>query len=374
MDEYLVSLRACPDYEPETVGRAMDLLLHDLGGVASFIQPEQTVLFKPNLLAAEPPERAVTTHPAVVGAVMSAFRPHCREMVVGDSPGIGSCRAAAEKAGIAAAAATAGGRVSRFDRVENFGRGTGRHFPLAVEVGGADLVVNLPKLKTHGMMTLTGAVKNLFGCLVGLRKPGYHLECQGNEEFAALLLELAAIVAPGLTIADAVVGMDGAGPRNGRPRPVGFLLGARDPLALDFVLADLVGLPIEGVPHLKLAKERGLPAADPRRRRVVGLDLESHRIRDFQPPPHQRPNDFAVPGFLLGPLKRSLNAQPLVRRHCRDCGICASVCPARAIEVGQGRARIDRAKCIHCYCCEEMCPHAAIALKLGIIGRLWPWG
>ena len=132
-------------------------------------------------------------------------------MVAGDSPGIGSCRAAAEKAGVTAAVMAAGGRVSRFDRVENFGRGSGRHFPLAVEVGQADLLVNLPKLKTHGMMVLTGAVKNLFGCLVGLRKPAYHLECQGTEEFAALLLELAGVIAPGLTIADAVVGMDGAG-------------------------------------------------------------------------------------------------------------------------------------------------------------------
>ena len=374
MDDYIVALRACPDYEPDTVAQAMGLLLQDLGGVSSFVRPDQAVLFKPNLLAAEPPERAVTTHPAVVRAAMSAFRPVCREMVVGDSPGIGSCRGAAEKTGIAAAAMAAGGKVGRFDRVENLGRGSGRHFPLAVEVGRADLVVNLPKLKTHGMMVLTGAVKNLFGCLVGLRKPGYHLECQGTEEFASLLLELAAVIAPGLTVMDAVVGMDGAGPRNGRPRPVGFLLGARDPLALDFVLADLVGLPIEAVPYLMLAKERGFPAADKRRRRVVGLDPESHRIGDFQPPPNLRSNDFSVPGFLLGPLKRSLNAQPWVRRHCRDCGICASVCPARAIQGGRGRARIDRTKCIRCYCCEEMCPHAAIALRPGIIGRLWPWG
>ena len=126
MDEYVVSLRACPDYEPGTVARAVGLLLQDLGGVSSFVRPDQTVLFKPNLLAAEPPERAITTHPEVVRAVMSAFQPVCREMVVGDSPGIGSCRAAAGKAGIAAAARAAGGAVSRFDRVQNLGREIGR--------------------------------------------------------------------------------------------------------------------------------------------------------------------------------------------------------------------------------------------------------
>lgn len=374
MEQFLVSLQPCPDYEPAVVAGAVAAILRDLGGIAGSIAPGGLALIKPNLLAAEPPERAVTTHPEVVRAVVAAFREAGAQVVVGDSPGIGSCRGVAEKTGVAAAVSAAGGRLGTFDQTLNLGHGAQRHFPVAAEVCRADLVVNLPKLKTHGMMVISGAVKNLFGCVVGLRKPGYHMECPDTRAFAAMLLDLCQTIAPGLTIMDAVVCMDGPGPRHGRPRPLGLLIGARDPLALDFVAAEIAGIPARSVPHLRLAQERGMAAADPRHRLVVGLDLQSCRRGGFDVPRELRRSDFSIPPGLVGLARRCLTSRPVVHGKCIDCGACASVCPAGAIAGGRGRARIKRDKCIRCYCCEEMCPHGAITLHQGIIGRLWPWG
>ncbi|MGE5529386.1 MAG: DUF362 domain-containing protein [Patescibacteria group bacterium] len=371
MSGFIVSVRACPSYEPHEVERALAAIFGDLGGIGNFAKPGRTVLVKPNLLAGDPPERAVTTHPEVVRAMTAALRGAGAAVLVGDSPGIGSCRGVAEKTGVGQAARAAGGEVAPFDRV-TFISGSRRRFEVAVEVARADLVVNLPKLKTHGMMTISGAVKNLLGCMVGLRKPGCHLECQGTRDFAALLLDLSEAVASGLTVMDGILAMDGPGPRHGRARHAGLLLGATDPLALDFVLADITGIPAADVPHLRLAIERGLPQADPANRRIAGD--AALRIEDFQPPPRLRSSDFSVPGFLLGFARNNLTARPAVRKTCTDCGICRTVCPAGAVTGGRGRAGIDLGKCIRCYCCEEMCPRGAIELRRGLLGRLWPWG
>ncbi|MCL6614646.1 MAG: DUF362 domain-containing protein, partial [Firmicutes bacterium] len=303
--KFEIAVRTCPSYDPAAVEEAVAALVSDLGGVESFVTPGRTVLLKPNLLAGEPPERAVTTHPEVVRAAAKLLAPPGGRILVGDSPGVGSCRKAAERAGVAAAARATGAELVEFAEVSRIGPADGRRFPVAAEVAAADLLVNLPKLKTHRMMVLSGAVKNLFGCLVGLRKAGYHLECQGTEPFARLLLELAAAVAPRLTIVDGVVGMDGSGPRHGRPRPVGILVAGRDALAVDFVLADLVGFPVEDVPHLRLAREMGLPAADPARRVILGEDPSRIRLRDFAPPPRPRPRGPPAPRRLLAIVPRT---------------------------------------------------------------------
>ncbi|MGQ9778574.1 MAG: DUF362 domain-containing protein [Bacillota bacterium] len=366
--DYKVALRTCPSYDPPAVEEAVAALVADLGGVETFTASGGTVLFKPNLLAGEEPQRAVTTHPEVVRAAVKVLTPPGGRAVIGDSPGVGSCRKVAEKAGIAAVARELGAELAEFAEVAWTAPVDGRRFPVAREVTAADLLVNLPKLKTHRMMVLSGAVKNLFGCLVGLRKAGYHLECQGTEAFARLLLALAAAVSPGITIVDAVVAMDGPGPRHGRARPVGLLVAGRDPLAVDFVLTEIVGLPYESVPHLRLAHEMGLAAADPNRRTIVGESLARVRVFDFAPPPRLRPNEFAAPRGLLGFIERRLLERPRIGENCRNCGICATVCPAGAIRTGRKRAAIDGKKCIKCYCCDEMCPYGAVDLVRGFLG------
>ncbi|NLG84781.1 MAG: DUF362 domain-containing protein [Firmicutes bacterium] len=362
---YKVAIRTCPAYDPSAVEEAVVTLLADLGGAGTFIAPGKTVLFKPNILAGEEPSRAVTTHPEVVRAAIRTLSPPGGRALVGDSPGVGSCRKAAEKAGIAAVARELGAELAEFAEVAWTSPVDGRRFPVAREIITADLVVNLPKLKTHRVMVLSGAVKNLFGCLVGLRKAGYHLECQGTDSFARMLLALAAAVAPGLTIVDAIVAMDGPGPRQGRARPGGVLVAGRDPLAVDFVLAELVGFPAESVPHLRLAQAMGLAAADPHRREIVGEDPGRVRIADFLPPPRLRANEFAAPSGLRRFLARRLLGHPRINHRCRNCGICATGCPAGAILPGRGRATVAVKKCINCYCCDEMCPYGAVEIVRG---------
>ena len=371
MERIVVSVHTCRSYDHDCVDASVNAILADLGGIGSFIRPGQTVLLKPNLLFGEPPERAVTTHPQVVRSVALQCLQAGARIVCGDSPGYGSCRGAAERSGVTAALQDLEVVLGDFGRSVNHGPENGRRFPVATEVAEADLLINLPKLKTHGQMVISGAVKNLFGCVVGFRKPAYHSEHPEVDDLAGLMLDLAHAVAPGLTIMDAVVGMEGPGPHHGAPRQIGILLGSRDPLALDFVAAELLGVKPEHVPILRVASARRYPAADPAGITAVGENPASLRLKDFQLPPNQTRADFKLPPFLLKLAGGLMAEKPRITGLCHACGICGAVCPAKAITIDSGRARIDRKKCINCYCCEEMCSHGAILLKQRLIRRLF---
>ena len=244
-------------------------------------------------------------------------------------------------------------------------------------VAEADGVFDLPKLKTHVLMSMTGAVKNLFGVLPGLSKVGYHATHPSQEQFADVLLDLAEYVRPRLSIMDGVLAMEGDGPgASGTPRHAGVLLVSDSPLALDAAAAALIGLPLASNPVLLAAQRRGLRPSYIEEVELLGEPLEALRMDDYRFPSRIKGNLMEFLGPLAGPAgklcKRVLSQTPKIRTDaCVGCGICKSACPGKAISMDGpgGKARIDPRACIHCYCCHELCPQKAVALRQNWLGR-----
>jgi ferredoxin len=242
----------------------------------------------------------------------------------------------------------------------------------------ADGVFNLCKLKTHLYMGMTGGVKNNFGVIPGLAKPGYHAKLRDPGRFANMLLDLAAYVSPRISIMDGVVGMEGDGPANGDPRRIGLLLAARNPLALDVVAGEIMGLERRNNPVLLAAEKRGLHPSRIEQIDVVGADATNWRVPDFEIPATTAGGvGFAsLPWWqrrLLTPLfKGGMTLRPRVmEERCIACGACRDACPMEAISMVDGRhARINDDECIRCYCCHEMCPQDAIELRSSLLYRI----
>ena len=381
MDHRVYVIR-CPDYDH--VEQRLDELLAMMGGMSRFASPEETIVLKPNLLQAAPPEKAITTHPAVVAAVAQAVKQVGATAVIADSPGSGyrynektldrvyrSCEmgAVAEKSGA----------VLNFDTTYQavpFPDGKlVKRFEIITPALQADAVFNLCKLKTHVLTGITGAVKNLFGVIPGLTKPGYHAKLREKDLFAGALLDLAARVSPRLSIADAVVGMEGEGPGAGDPRQVGLLLAAPNPLALDVVASEIIGLPRENNPLLIEAEKRDLHPNRVDEIELVGADIAELRIPDFALPP----TFLAGTGIsvwwhkaLAAIFTGALSVTPRVRKNrCIACGVCRDACPVHAITIIEKKhACIDKRQCIRCYCCHEMCPNDAIELHTSRLYRI----
>lgn len=240
-------------------------------------------------------------------------------------------------------------------------------------------VFNVCKLKTHTFMGMTGAVKNAFGVIPALTKPGYHAKLKDTGRFADMLLDLALLVSPRVSLMDALVAMEGDGPAQGDPRHVGMLLASRNPLALDLVASEIIGLPREMNPLLIAAGQRGLEPTRLDQVKIVGAKVEELRVHDFKLPATMH-GGTGLGGhmtwwqLLLEPLfEDSLSLKPhIVREQCVACGACEQACPVEAITLVEDEyASIDLDRCIRCYCCHEMCAEHAVALRPSILYRIF---
>jgi len=368
-----VSLQRLKTYNSTEILVALEKLLQPLGGMSAFVKPGQKVLIKPNLLAGKTPEKAVTTHPEIVRAVIKLAQKAGGEVSLGDSPGIGSPENVARKSGILAVVEETGCRFAPFDTsvtIRPTG-GTFHQFEVAQEILDADVVINLPKLKTHQMMGLTCGIKNMFGAVVGLRKPRLHLQAGIDKAFFALmLLELCETLAPALTIVDAVIGMEGEGPGSGDPVQIGVLLAGRHPQAVDTVATELVGLQANQVWIQQQAIATNRPYTQLKQLEIVGDPLESLKIKNFRPAKMTDVN-FGLKGGLKHYLRDALTARPEPDHNlCKRCNDCVTHCPAEAMKIEHNRLQIDYNHCIRCFCCQELCPHGALVTKQGILLRL----
>ena len=365
-----VSIVRCETYHEEEVLRGLRRSIDLLGGIEIFVKRGDRVLLKPNLLYGKAPEKAVTTHPSVVRGMIKIVREAGGVPLIGDSPGMESLGRAAEKAGIKRVADETGCPLVEFDRPIVPSERRGRRFKqLEVDrsVLEADVIINLPKWKTHGQVLLTLGVKNLFGCIPGPRKALWHLKAgQDQKLFARMLIDVYLTVRPALTILDGIVGMDGNGPGSGRPFPLGLLLGARDPLHLDQIVCDLLGIRRELLPTNRVAFESGIGMNEIE---VVGENVEEVKISGFQLPPLSDLG-WSLPGFLKRALKKALTGRPVIDEEvCKICGRCEEICPPKAL-TQKGHLALDEQKCIRCFCCQEICPEGAISIKPGWAQRI----
>jgi len=365
----VVSVVACETYEPNAVRQAVEAVLAPLGGMGRFVRPGMRVLLKPNLLAAVDLERAVTTHPTVVRAVAELAHQAGAEVWIGDSPAgpVQNGPRVWRKSGMADVAERTGARLVPFEMV-SWKRLNDNDYFIANPVFEADLVINLPKLKTHVLTLYTGAVKNLFGTIPGTRKREVHCRAPGVQDFSRALVDVLELVRPGLTIMDGVLGQEGNGPgAGGTPRQYGCLAASTDPVALDAVITQALGYRTGDVLHLAEAEARGLGLSDPDAAQVVG----DRGALDFGPVRLPRARwYFRIPSWVGRPLGRAVRLRPrLVARDCIGCGRCAEVCPQEAIAPGKP-PHFDLDRCIGCLCCAEVCPQGAIELERSLLARL----
>ena len=367
-----VSVVRCDSYTSQAAYAAVSEAVNLLGGMDRFVSKGERVLLKPNMLAARPPQDAVTTHPEILRAAIRLTKEVGAVPVVGDSPAGPSTERIlnnlARKTGIADVCGQEGVPFVLFLDYDDVGFPSGKvakSFPLTKTFNEVDAVISLPKLKTHSFTGYTGAVKNCFGLVHGLKKAEYHLRMRTPEVFSEMLVDLAECVGPRLTIMDGVRGMDGDGPSAGRARDLGVVLASSSPHAMDLVAAEIVGIVPEDVWTLSIARDRGLlPANGVKGVEVTGESVDAARVEGFRMPPKTRA--FGSTPNALGVLAaESLARKPVFdRRRCTACGSCVEICPAKALSIDTaGRVGIDRGACIRCYCCQEVCPEGAVSLR-----------
>jgi len=380
-----ISLIRCPSYDEAQVETAMRRAIDGIGGMARYVQPGQRVLLKVNLLRAAAPDAAITTHPAVVKALVRLVQEAGGRPVIGDSPGGPFVRpwvgAVYRACGMTRVAEETGAELNWDFGETRLAHPTG-HLIKSLEVGtfvtGADVVINVPKLKTHNFMHFTGATKNLFGVIPGTIKVGYHSKLPGREAFADMLIDILTLIRPALTVMDGIIAMDGAGPSAGDPFHVGALLAGPDGIALDVVAASLVGLDVRHIYPLQAAIRRGLTTGNPADIDLVGDAPADFVIKGFRPPETGR-IEGRGPIWLRRLVNRAFVPAPVATERCIACGVCVRNCPVEAITLAHVRAQngemVKRAvmnldTCIRCYCCHELCPERAIILTKSWVGKL----
>lgn len=364
-----VSIVKCRQYEQEQVNGAVRQALDLIGGIESFIKPGQRVLLKVNALSPKPPEAAVTTHPSIIKAMVLEVKRAGGIPMVGDSTGGMTTRQGTANtfrvAGIAAAVEESGAELVNFDisgvnAIEAAGPIKTLH--IAKPVLEADVVVSLPKLKTHSATVYTGAVKNMFGCIPGHRKSEYHRMAPKLKDFAEVLVDIYAAAKPALAVMDGIIGMEGNGPAAGNPRDIGVILASRDCVAMDAIASLIIGLQPLKIHTTSIAHNRGLGQGDPAKIEITGEPLEEVSIRDFDLPSNAMLD--TMPGFLVKGLLGLLRARPEINsKACAGCRFCVESCPVQAMEMMGKVPRIDYEKCISCLCCQELCPQKAVEMK-----------
>jgi uncharacterized protein (DUF362 family)/ferredoxin len=361
-----VSIVKCQNYDERNVLGGLRQSIDLIGGIRAFVKQGSRVLLKPNLLFGKSPEKAVTTHPAILRGMIQIVREVGGVPFIGDSPSVGGLMRTAEKAGIKAVANEMKCPLVEFDNPVLPSQRKGKIFKqLEIDrtVLEADVVINLPKFKTHSLTLLTLGVKNLFGCIPGPRKALWHLKAgEDRKTFAQILVDIYQVVQPSLTILDGIVGMEGNGPNSGQPIPLGLVLASTDSVSLDQIACDLLGISRKSLLTTRVAFEQGLGKEEIE---VVGERVVDMKIPRFQFPTRSQP-DWNLPGFLRRALKNALTSKPVVQEEvCNACNRCAEICPPKALS-RQGKDLVfDYGRCIRCLCCLEVCPEGAISMRQG---------
>jgi uncharacterized protein (DUF362 family)/ferredoxin len=366
-----VAVVGCSSYNQAEVDEAVQRGIELLGGTALFVKRDERITLKPNVLWGDNPEKCITTHPSVFRAVGIIFKEAGAILQYGDSPGFGRPESHMKRAGLKAAAEELGIPLADFEHgreVEFPDSPYVKRFTVAYGALDCDGIVNLPKLKTHGFLRLTGAVKNSFGCIPGMLTQGFHVKIPNPYEFSRMLVSLNLLLKPRIHIMDGIVAMDGNGPRGGHPVKMGVLLFSADPVALDTVMCRIVRFDPALLPTNTIGAHYGLGTSDQSEIELLGDPIErfsNHHFDVLREPIPSEPQ-YRVPSLL----KNAVFPRPVIQRdRCVRCGTCVEVCPVepKALNWKNGDRSHPPAytykRCIRCFCCQEICPESAIYIK-----------
>lgn len=370
---FKVSIVRQVDYDESelegSIRNAIDLCDFDLRSVAG-----KKVLLKPNLLGAFPPERGVTTNPSFVYAAARVFIESGAEVSVGDSPnGIFEPELCWKTSGLKDACERAGARETHFE--SGGSRRVGK-IMLANAALDADILVNLPKLKTHSLTGITVATKNLFGCVSGMMKSGHHRDNPRRDDFSRLLVEIAEAIKPALNIVDGIEAMEGNGPSSGSLRNISAIIAGSNHHAVDTICAKIIKQGPANVDTLRAASNMGVWDLEAHIE-TAGDEISDFICEDFKMPAtfNRGAVKFGISKMLERVVWSNLSTQPAIdANECRRCYLCVKACPVEAIEHDPGKPpMIDKKTCIQCLCCHEVCPYKAIHFKQSWLSKLGRW-
>ena len=380
-----VVVSPCPDYQPETLAQGIEKILSALEPLP--LSNGARVLIKPNCLSAHHgPDRPVNTRAEIVEAVGRYLIDHHQvRLTIADSGGMGSygkTKRAYALMGLDRVALSLGAELVNLEELGliELQSPVGKILPAfkaTALLDQIDALVNLPKLKTHILTGITGAVKNVLGLLPGSLKRDIHVAAPSGPAMARALVDILAGIKKKvpltLNLMDGIVAMEGAGPTHGRARQTGWLLASIDPVAIDVVGAAIMGFDPAKIITVGQAAEAGLGIADPSRIELLGADWRDLPVPGFKHP-YTRTREWVeriIPTSLIGrAFDLIYEAKPRVRKaQCQECGLCVQACPARALKLTEEGLHFNQNLCIECYCCLEHCPHEGLWVPQGFLDR-----
>lgn len=378
-----VALLKCSEYDVDALEKKIREGFELLGGdsfLKSLVPYNSKVLLKPNMLNIESPGSPVITHYSVFEAVIRVLKDYSSNISFGDSPGFGDSRKAAEKSGLMEVAEKYNVKFEDFNESVHVTLDKSilcRSWNIAKAPYEADVVITLPKLKTHAMAYFTGAVKNQFGCIHGTQKAEWHTRMPEAHNFCKMLLDLNTLVGTSFAILDGIVAMEGNGPKNGNPHKMDTLIMGKSITAVDSVAVRLIGYddPLD-TPVLKEAYDNKWGVVLPEEIEVLGEKIENMKAKNFKLCRKGGNFHFTSPevsNFIRGMVAPNPS---LIIDKCVSCGRCSEVCPEKPKVIdmvkinGKLVPKWDMKKCIRCFCCQELCPAGAIETKYRTLGKI----
>lgn len=371
-----VYIYKCDNYEPEAIKNTISKIIDSFDCIKN-IKPNSRVVIKANLVSAMDPKKGATTHPAILKELTEYFLHKKCTVIIGDSPGGVFTKTYLAHIYSATKMNETGAKLN-----DDFGTKKVlyndalvlKSFEYTLYLDKADLLINVCKLKTHGMMNLSCSVKNLFGIIPGTLKPEYHYRFPNHKDFANMLIDINEYFKFDVNIVDAIIGMEGNGPTMGTPKKIGCVLASSNPYALDYISSQIIGVKPEDVETINCSKERNLFKPEDIK---TNVDINDLVIKDFKVINGRNSimfysNEGSFFSKLIAKCSNYIfsNKPMLHKKKCIGCGKCANICPAKAITIVNKKAVIDRDKCIKCYCCQEFCPIGAMGVKSSLIIRM----
>lgn len=326
----------------------------ELGGMKN-----RNVLVKPNMLRPAQVDECVVTDPRLIAETVAFLVSSGADVMVGDNPmpdpNFPQESDVADFCGFTQVSAGRFRNIGKYSQKIEKPENLLKEFYVSREVLDCDLLVSLPKFKSHQLTTMTVSVKNHYGIIPGGLKPYIHALFPGIKEFSKVLIEIYETRPPDLIIVDCLRVVDA----NGKHHQPGLIIAGDNGHAVDYVCARLAGIDPMRVPTIRIAYDDGLFHPE-----EIECNGALPRLHGFSLP-FAFPFRNAVVEFVARILYRIwLGRVPVIDPvACTQCLSCENVCPTRAIS----QQRVDYGKCIVCYCCLEVCPNRAVELRRRLI-------